>query len=742
MSHAARLRRRARLAVAVAAALLCVAPALAGAVVSNGHSGWAWASPSPQGEAIADLSFNGASGYAVGGFGTLLRSTDGGQTWIGLPSGTTQALGRVIAVGSTGLVAAGGCAVRRSADDGATVASVDVGGGAGEQGCGSNVLTVAFADALNGLIVFEGGVVLATADGGLTLSRRTPVPGPSPSDVVATSPTTAFATSLDSIYRTTDGASSWTLVGQTPRSLVPFVPPRTLRSIVFASASVGYVAGDGGTVMRTTDGGATWSATASAGPLDLARVRCADERQCLFTTSTTPTTIVRTADGGSTYTQVTAAGTPLHAVAFASPQRAVAAGDGGVTVVSDDGGASWRPIGSTIGTDLTRVVGRPGGFGYAIGTSTIALTLDGGDSWRTFGIPSPLPIQVAAFADPQTGFAQDTGRTLWRTTNGGSSWQVLDPGQATGLLQDIVPLSRGRVLIVTPTGVARSTDGGQSFTLVDDEGLRRSRVVRTGLLRAAGGGSRAFLVGPRGIVASADAGLSWSALPLPATPSRRRPRIAVGDCATPSTCWIVTTGSRMFRTSTLGRRWVEVTPSVGLPMRLVSRIATGAPGEALVALAGTALPGGPQGVVLHTVDGGATWAPQLVSADPVGSIDALAGRAWALSGGSRVLTTASGGAVGVRTSLSLRASTGTIRGPATVTIAGRLPGARGGEEVSLYASGLRPRLLTVSSAGTFTAVYRLTRTTSFVAQWAGDGVRDGDGTPPLTVERLARRRAG
>jgi hypothetical protein len=37
--------------------------------------------------------------------------------------------------------------------------------------------------------------------------------------------------------------------------------------------------------------------------------------------------------------------------------------------------------------------------------------------------------------------------------------------------------------------------------------------------------------------------------------------------------------------------------------------------------------------------------------------------------------------------------------------------------------------------GTFTARYRLKRDTTFVAQWAGDGARDGDGTRALEVAR-------
>ncbi len=723
-----RLRGR-RLVVALAAtAALAAAPSVAGAVVSTGHSGWAWSSPSPQGEDINDLSFAGSTGYAVGGFGTLLRSSDGGQSWTGLPSSTTQALARVAAIGPAGVVAAGGCAVRKSEDAGATLARVDVGGG--DSGCGTAVRAVTFADPMNGLLVFDNGLVLSTADGGRSLSRRTPVPGPV-SDMIAVSPSTAFATAGDAIFRTTDTGSSWTRVGETPRN-IPFLFPQALRAITFASATVGYAVGDAGTVMKTTDGGATWAGAANPGPgHGLTRVRCADESLCLFTTAA-GTTIIRTPDGGATYAQVTPSGSPMRSVAFASPTRAIAAGAGGATVISDDGGLTWRGVGGSIGGTLATITARAGGFGYGVGPAAIAITADGGESWRTFGIPTPLPIHVAAFIDPTRGYAQDSGGTLWRTTDGGGSWQVLDPGPVTGLVRDIIPLNGNRVILVTRGGIALSTDGGDSFTLVQSPALRRSRAIRNGVIRTVSAGARAFVIGPRGILRSLGGGARWDVVSLPRT-NGRVATIAAGDCAGPAACWVVTTGGRLYRTANAGKTWINVTPGVGVPLKTIRQVAAGAAGEAFIA---PALAPGGLGVVYHTADGGRTWTPQLLEAVALASIDAVPGRAWALAaGGTRALTTTSGGTVGVASTLTIKAEPRVRRGKGDVTITGRLPGARGGEQVTLYATRLPARTLTVSSSGTFTARYRLKRDTTFVAQWAGDGARDGDGTPALEVAR-------
>lgn len=339
---------------------------------------------------------------------------------------------------------------------------------------------------------------------------------------------------------------------------------------------------------------------------------------------------------------------------------------------------------------------------------------------------------MAAFIDANRGYAQDAGQTLWRTVDGGASWQVLDPGPVTGLLRDIIPLNGDRVILVTRGGIAYSDDGGDSFEPVQSPVLRRSRAIRNGVIRTVSAGNRAFVIGARGILRSLGGGLRWDVVSLPRTDGRV-PTIAAGDCAGPAACWIVTTGGRLYRTANAGRTWINVTPGVGVALRTIRQVAAGAAGEAFIAP--SVAPGG-QGVVYHTADGGRTWTPQLLQAIALASIDAVPGRAWALTaGGTRVLTTTSGGLVGTPSSLSIASTPRVRRGRGDITITGRLAGARGGEQVVLYATRLPARTLTVSSSGTFTARYRLRRDTTFVAQWAGDGARDGDGTRALEVAR-------
>lgn len=95
----------------------CLGLALAGAgvagaaPVSVGHSGWTCGSPTPQGKDLNAVAFDGATGYAVGNFGTALKSTDGGASWSGLPTGTLNDLDVVQELDSNTVIVGGGCAL-------------------------------------------------------------------------------------------------------------------------------------------------------------------------------------------------------------------------------------------------------------------------------------------------------------------------------------------------------------------------------------------------------------------------------------------------------------------------------------------------------------------------------------------------------------------------------------------------------------------------------------------------------
>ena len=155
--------------VLAALAMLVLAPTTALASVNVGQSGWFWGNPLPQGNTINALDFAGARGYAVGAFGTILRSDDGGGTWSGLAGGTAVDLNLLQAVDTNTVIAGGRCTLRRSEDGGKTFARLPF--TSSESSCSSTVSALWFTAPKTGYIVLADGTVLRTDDGGATFSR-------------------------------------------------------------------------------------------------------------------------------------------------------------------------------------------------------------------------------------------------------------------------------------------------------------------------------------------------------------------------------------------------------------------------------------------------------------------------------------------------------------------------------------------------------------------------------------------
>src|SRR3954452_25311211 len=273
--------RRGSTALLAGLVLLLVPAAAHGAPVEVAHAGWTWGNPLPQGDNLTALALQGQRGYAVGEFGTMLRSDDGGATWSGVSTGLTEDLDQVRMISPDTVGGAGGCPVRRSDDGGKTFRRLPW--TANDARCTAGVAGLAFPSSAVGYLLLNNGNVLRSSDSGKTWSRRTAVPGTpatseasrvDPTDLVFTSATTGFAsTSGGDLFTTTDGGSTWT-----PSLSVPF----SMRGLWFASDQVGYVVGDAPFVLKTTNGGAFWQEVPLPGDTPpLASIRCATPDICL-----------------------------------------------------------------------------------------------------------------------------------------------------------------------------------------------------------------------------------------------------------------------------------------------------------------------------------------------------------------------------------------------------------------------------------------------------------------------------
>jgi len=158
--------------------------------------------------------------------------------------------------------------------------------------------------------------------------------------------------------------------------------------IQFVDADHGWMVGSDGVLMRTADGGGSWSPVAAAPP-GAAAVDFVDTVHGWLIGA--HGSLSGTTDGGATWTDL---GTSLNSVQFVSATSGwgVARRDAsplGMVVRTEDGGATW----SDAGIEATSVCFVDGQNGWAAGPSEAGAsamrTGDGGASWTEvpFGIP-------------------------------------------------------------------------------------------------------------------------------------------------------------------------------------------------------------------------------------------------------------------------------------------------------------------------------------------------------------------
>ncbi|HYF46171.1 MAG TPA: YCF48-related protein [Acidimicrobiales bacterium] len=234
--------------------------------------------------------------------------------------------------------------------------------------------------------------------------------------------TTGFAVGEGGVLlSTTDGGATWTA-----RTLAA----DDLEGIDFnPSGTVGIIATDDGYVFRSVDGGATW-VLGYTGAGDLRGVDWADDA-VVWVAGRDGDSAVST-DGGQTWTyRSTGSSDRTEGVAAVSAQEAWVVNRSGEIRHTDNGGATWANQPSGTGDDLNDVQMLDAQTGYIAGGAGVLKTTNGGATWAAvYGGES----EGLFFLDADTGWVVGEAGGIWFTDGGGSSWTLQPSGVGSALI--------------------------------------------------------------------------------------------------------------------------------------------------------------------------------------------------------------------------------------------------------------------------------------------------------------------
>lgn len=376
------------------------------------YSGGSWtACTSGTSNTFYDVYFRNENyGFAIGEGGLICRTTNGGVSWTILNSGTTAACRSIRMVND--LICYVVC------EDGSLLQTLD----------GGNTWTRVYVGNYNILSIEINGctVVLTTSEG----------------DVMS------FV-----INGCDDAVNNF----YTRRYCGT---PYSLRSAAFSSPGNGFVAGYGGTVLYTSNGGANW-VYGNTGMSEY--IECIRTIGGLTYICGANGHLCYSSNGGSSWIPVSTGTTQtFYGISFAHANRGWAVGSGGV--IRYWNGSSWSN--QNVNSGITFYgIHAIGNTAYAVGSNgTVCKYVNG--AWTPVNPGVSNTFYGVWFTSENVGYIVGSGGIICKTTNGGASWIALNCGCHTGQTFRCIKSGCPSELVVAGDSgiVLTSTNGGITWT--------------------------------------------------------------------------------------------------------------------------------------------------------------------------------------------------------------------------------------------------------------------------------------
>ncbi len=223
-------------------------------------------------------------GYITGGRGTILKTEDSGKTWArkmatsdtpgrgGRRGGIRANLMGIQMINETiGFIAGSENTILKTTDGGETWAGSSERARVGETR--NNLENIWFVSPTTGWVIGSFGTLLHTADGGETWEKRNAGFDNNLFGIHFVDENTGWICGQEGlILHTTDGGATWNQ--QKAESF------DDLHDIIFVNAKVGWAVGGFNSVLHTTDGGNTWTVSNIPGGATLKGVHATDQNHC------------------------------------------------------------------------------------------------------------------------------------------------------------------------------------------------------------------------------------------------------------------------------------------------------------------------------------------------------------------------------------------------------------------------------------------------------------------------------
>jgi len=327
---------------------------------------------------VRSMSFkNMSSGFIVTDFGTILKTTNGGNNWI------------------------------RDSSFRPSYTKISV------------MYDINAADSNFINISGSGGTVISTSNAGLNWTAKAGNRKTIRGSYFLNSKTGYASGELGELLKTTDGGLSWLDLNE--------FTTKFLNSVFFINEKIGFAAGDSGVIFKTTDEGNSWTDQTNYKKYNINCVSFINEESGIVTGGNPESNrafIYKTDDGGDSWYEVydSLSLGVLNSAVFMDGVNGIAVGYNGNALYSYDAGESWTTTNISpvnlfsinFSDKLNGLISGANGLFYK--------TTDGGISWNTVISRNYKNFYSVKFKDNYFAAASGEGGTILLSYNGGFDW--------------------------------------------------------------------------------------------------------------------------------------------------------------------------------------------------------------------------------------------------------------------------------------------------------------------------------
>ena len=254
-----------------------------------------------------------------------------------------------------------------------------------------------------------------------------------------------------------------------------------LNTVFFLDSKRGWAGGDDGFLIRTEDGGVTWTSQRVATTDAINDIYFRDKERGFLIAGNA---IFRTEDEGTQWSEARrfapsefdGATVELYCIRFPSKKKGWVVGSiskrdrvvDSILIHTDNAGETWQRQRAPSSSELIHVDFDNDRRGWIVGDGgTILYTDNAGDTWTRQNSGTTLTLYHVDFRGDKKGLAVGAKGTLLRTMDGGANWTAVKTNVPATLLS-VEYVSDDEAWAVGRGGtILRTADGGQSWLTQD-----------------------------------------------------------------------------------------------------------------------------------------------------------------------------------------------------------------------------------------------------------------------------------